>query len=130
MRRDVLTGSWASQVPLLCLAAPVFADQTVKLVDPQAVPWLTWAWVGGLSFVGWFASSAPKIARWQDEEDRLEKRLTVMQGLVVSLMAGIIAYLLALYTGAPNLLGFIAVALAAYAGEKYLADRLQNGAKP
>lgn len=103
----------------ICFAA--LADQTVRLVDPQSVPWLTWAWVGGLSLAGWFASSAPKLASWADEESRLEKRLGVAQSVVVSLIAGFIAYLLALVTATPNLVAFVGVVLAAYGGDKYLS---------
>lgn len=99
------------------------ADQSVRLVDPQTVPWVTWAWVFGLSLAGWFASSAPNLANWVDGTgvELLRKRLEVLKGLVVAMSAGFIAYLLAMVAGTPNLLAFVGVLLAAYGGDKYMA---------
>lgn len=133
MRRDALTGSWWG-VALAFVSLAAFADQTVKLVDPQAVPLVTWGWVLGLAVGGWFASSAPNLASWSDGEgiELLKKRLEVMRGFAVSMIAGFVAYLLALYSGAPNLLGFIGVLCAAYGGDKYLApiaERFRSDAK-
>lgn len=126
MKPNGLTGSWAPPawgLALACVSLAALADQTVKLVDPQSVPWLTWAWVGGLSGAGWFASSAPNLANWVDGEgvELLRKRLEVLKGFVVALSAGFIAYLLALVVGTPNLLAFVGVLLAAYSGDKYMA---------
>lgn len=128
MERNALAGEASSgrltlAFFLYALSFAVMADQTVKMVDPQNVPAVTWAWVAGLALAGWFASSAPNLANWVDGTgvELLRKRLEVLKGLAVALIAGFIAYLLALVAGTPNLLAFVGVLLAAYGGDKYMA---------
>lgn len=114
---------WSFAALLWGVSLAVLAEQSVKVVDPQNVPWVTWLWVLGLSVGGWFASSAPNLANWQDGAglELVRKRLTVLQGFVCALLAGCVAFLLALYTGLPNLPAFLGVLFAAYGGDKYLA---------
>lgn len=116
--------------PLIAAAA----DDATHHIDPQALPWYTWLWVIGLCIIGWLASSAPVLAGWLDDGHDaarlvLERRLTIIKGGLASLAAGVIAYMLALYAGTPNLLNFIAVLFAAFGGDAYLrrrADELEK----
>lgn len=127
MKPNAVAGSpwalWPFAALLWGASLAVLADQSVKVVDPQNVPWVTWLWVFGLSVGGWFASSAPSLVNWVEGEgvELLRKRLEVAKGFVCALLAGGVAYLVALGTGLPTLPAFLGVLFAAYGGDKYLS---------
>ncbi len=123
MKLVALSGDWSAVVGI---AAAVAADQTIRLVDPAAVPLATWAWVLGLSLIGWFANAAPGVASWieGDGAEKLRNRLEILRRVAASLIAGFAAELLGMLAGAPNVMNFLAVIGAAYGGDKFIASRL------
>jgi hypothetical protein len=137
LRVAALTGSapWL----LLAVGLAYAAEQVAGPIDPQKVPWLTWAWVLGLSVAGWFASSAPTLVNWVDGEgiNKSRARFAILARIVVSVLAGGTAYFLTVFSGANNLLAFLAVIGASYGGDRYLnalTDRaigaVQSAPKP
>lgn len=99
------------------VAAALAAEQT-RIVDPTLLPWATWFWVVLLALLGWAASSLPALAGWVD--GTLAERLKVVQGVIASLLAGMIAFLLGRYFEAANILSFIGAAGGGFLGDKYL----------
>src|ERR1051325_8338411 len=90
---------YASHGSALLLFAPLLAyaaDQALAAFDPSTPRfWGTLAVVQALNVLGWAASSLPQLAKWIDGDtvrERLENRLTIIQGLALSFMAGNIAY--------------------------------------
>lgn len=133
----MLRAAFVGSANCLILAGLAYAaDKDVSLViDPQQLPWLTWVWVVGLSIAAWFASSAPSLVGWIDGDGipRARIRFIILARVVVSLLAGGTAYFLTVFSGASNLVAFIAVIGASYGGDKYLgamSDRVINGGKP
>lgn len=101
-------------------------------LDPMNISLATWVWVVGLSFAGWFASSARTLVGWVDGEGnkRLENRLTILGRIVASLIAGFAAELIGLAAGTSNLVNFLAVIGAAYAGDRFIENRLGGISRP
>ncbi len=112
----------------LCLFPAAYAaDVVIRHTEPVDVPIAIWAWVIGLSLLGWFASSAKSLAGWVNGEtsmQKLENRLLILKGLVAAMTAGVAVQLLGLYAGTPNVLNFLAVIGASYAGESFIVKRL------
>lgn len=109
------------------------ADQQVRMVDPTEIPFVTLAWVFGLATAGWFASSARTLAGWVDGDDRakLENRLGILGRLTACMIAGFSAELIGMLAGTSNLINFLAVIGAAYAGDRFIERRLGgDGGKP
>jgi len=105
------------------------AEQTTRLVDPQDLPLATWAWVVGLSFLGWFASSAGGLASWHG--GTAGDRYAILGRLATCMIAGLSAQLIGLYAGLPTVLSFLAVIGASYAGDRFLKARVgEDGTKP
>lgn len=123
-------------VPVLAWAA----DQVLIPFDPSTGRfWITFAMVQVLNLLGYGASSLPQLASWIDEgtaREVLEKRLTIVQGVLVSIMAGNIAYYAGRYSvwpavlpanfGATEIVCFISAAVAAYGGDKFLSPLLSR----
>lgn len=118
----------AHRFTLLMTFAPLAwaADAQIRLADPTEIPLVTLAWVFGLSAAGWFASSARTLAGWVDGDGkaRLENRLGILGRLMASMIAGFAAELLGMAAGTSNLLNFLAVIGAAYAGDRFIERRL------
>jgi len=118
----------AQRFTLLMVFAPLAwaADAQVRMVDPTEIPIVTLAWVFGLSVAGWFASSARTLAGWVDGDGkaRLENRLGILGRLTASMIAGFSAELLGMLASTSNLINFLAVIGAAYAGDRFIERRL------
>lgn len=108
----------ASVAAALVPAAAVIAAEQARLVDPVLVPLATWLWVTMLALLGWAASSLATLAGWVDGS--AAERLKIMQGIIASLLAGAIVFLLGRWYGAPEILNFIGVAGGGFMGDKYL----------
>ena len=104
-------------VVLVPVAAAIAAGQTQSL-DPALVPIATWCWVTMLALLGWAASSLATLAGWMDGS--AAERLKILQGIVASLLAGVIVFLLGRWYGAPEILNFVGVAGGGFMGDKYL----------
>lgn len=111
---------------LLLMAASTAAYAGSVSLDPMEISGLTWLWVFGLSLAGWFASSARTLVGWVDGEGnkKLENRLTIMGRIVACLISGFAAELIGLAAGTSNLVNFLAVIGAAYAGDRFIENRL------
>ena len=94
------------------------AEQTTRMVDPQDLPLATWAWVVGLSALGWFASSAGGLASWHG--GTAVDRYAILGRLATCMIAGLSAQLIGLYMALPTVLNFLAVIGASYAGDRFL----------
>ncbi|HEX6992392.1 MAG TPA: hypothetical protein VF151_10920 [Gemmatimonadales bacterium] len=110
-------------------------------VDPQALPWFTWAWVLGLSLGGWAASSMPTLAGWIDNgneatEDKRAlwtRRWGIIGRLVACIAAGFACFFAGLLVGTPMVANFLAVLFASFGGDKYLqsqSDKIGNRNPP
>lgn len=98
----------------------------LEAIDPMNISLLTWVWVFGLSLAGWFASSARTLAGWVDGDGKakLENRLTILGRIVACLLAGFTAELIGLAAGTSNLVNFLGVIGAAFAGDRFIENRL------
>lgn len=89
-------------------------------VDVQSSAFLTL--LGGaqvLILLAYFASSLPIWAGWIDGS--LMARLTIVQSLMVALVAGNVAFFLSFEYGLSKLIALIAAAAGGYGGDKLLA---------
>jgi hypothetical protein len=98
-------------MPALAMAGEAVTSQWLDTL-------ITGAYLTGMSLLGWAAAALPSLAKWVDGS--LETRLTVIQGIGTSLLAGVLAYLLALVAGQSEMMGFIAAGLASFAGRHWL----------
>jgi hypothetical protein len=85
--------------------------------------WVNGAFVLVVALGGWAASSLAQLAQWTEG---WPARLKVLQGLVTSVMAGVIAYALAVYAGTPDIPSMVGAALAGWGGEKFLNPLLER----
>jgi hypothetical protein len=117
----------------LILTAPVMAAMAqaqLRGAETDAVPAMTWLWVIVFALMGWAASSLPSLAGWVDIDAaaRLRNRLSILQGLIAAVLAGVCMFLIAKsspqYLGMervpPEMTVFVIVALAGFAGTKAL----------
>lgn len=120
--------SWVFVVLLWPLA--VLAAQATLGADAGTSRF--WAALGAvqvLSFFGYAASSLPEWAQWVDDTGGavaiVQRRLKIVQGLITALLAGNAAYYGGYYyVGAPEIGCFIAAAVAAWGGDKFLSPLL------
>lgn len=128
MIASAIAGTKGCNWLFLCLFPAAYAaDVAIRHTEPVDVPLAIWVWVFGLSLLGWFASSAKSLAGWvngETDQQRLENRLVILKGLVAALTAGVAVQLLGLYAGTPNVLNFLGVIGASYAGESFIVKRL------
>lgn len=123
--------SWLLLV-LLGVAGGALAEAAVRVVDPGATRfWIAFAAVQILAVFGYSASSLPEWAKWKDitggDVAIAERRLKILQGMVVALLAGNIAYYGGYYYFALAEIGcFIGAAVAAWGGDKFLTPLLQR----
>jgi hypothetical protein len=109
--------------------------QHLLKIDPQVLPWYTWAWVFGISAGGWLASSAPTLAGWIDDKDGTtprqlwERRFGIIGRFVTCALAGLACFFAGLLVGTPMVANFLAVLFAAYGGDKYLLARAEKVSK-
>lgn len=93
--------------------------------------WAAFVAVQGLAGLGWCASSFPLAAGWIDTTGgpvaHLERRLKVLQGIAIAILAGNLAYYGGFYgAGWAEIYCFGAAALAAYGGDKFLTPLLSR----
>ena len=87
--------------------------------------WATFAAVQVIAVIGYAAASLPAWARWDDGST--QDRLAIIQGVIASVLAGNIAYMLSAYAvKAPEVWSLVGAALAAYAGDAYLRPLLNR----
>lgn len=119
----------------LCMLPPLVAyaaEQAMRALDPGAARfWWALVAVQVLALVGYAASSLPQWAGWIDDSGGavavLERRLKIVQGLVIALLAGDCAYYGGYhYFGMAEVLCFGAAAVAAYGGDKFLSPLLSR----
>lgn len=140
MKRIVTAGSQWIPIATFPILAKAAEQSVLHQVDPQALPWFTWAWVLGLSLGGWFASSAPTLAGWIDEtngngssRELWTRRWRIVGRLAACLAAGFSCFFGGLIIGTPMVANFLAVLFASFGGDKYLqaqADRAPRHAPP
>lgn len=126
MNLSALAGKHLLERVVDVLSMSTLAWGAALAIDPMEVSYITWAWVFGLSLAGWFASSARTLVGWVDGDGskRLENRLTILGRIVACLIAGFAAELIGLAAGTSNLVNFLAVIGAAYAGDRFIENRL------
>lgn len=113
-------------VPLAPLAA-LAAEQAVRSLDPGAPRfWWTMGFVQALVLLGYGCSSLQQWAGWIDDTGGpvtvLERRLRIVQGMLIGLMAGNCAYYGGFYySGLHEVACFLAAAVGAYGGDKFVS---------
>lgn len=75
-----------------------------------------------LAIVGYLASSLPAWAGWVD--GTVLQRLTIVQGAVVAILAGNVAFFLALEYEFSQIITLLSAAAGGYGGDKFLAPVL------
>jgi len=123
-------GRWLA--PALVPFAAMAADQAIRSIDPGAARfWWVFLAVQVLALVGYAASSLPQWAGWIDTaggaQAILERRLKIVQGTVIAVLAGNCGYYGGFYYFAlPEVLCFGTTAIAAYGGDKVLSPLLSR----
>lgn len=127
-----IVSSWLlALVPVAAYAA----EQAVRNLDAsEARFWAALAAVQVLSLVGYASSSLPQWAGWIDDTGGavavLERRLKIVQGLVIALLSGNAAYVSGYYYfGLPEIVCFGGAAGAAYGGDKFLSPVLSRASQ-
>lgn len=119
-------------------AVAVAAEGGMRPLDGSLRFWVAAMAVMVLALAGYSASSLPQWAQWLDDTGGpvviRERRLKIVQGLVIALLAGNIAYYGGFYYLAiAEVACFIAAALGAYAGDRFLnplVSRMTGGKLP
>jgi hypothetical protein len=104
---------------LLVALWPASAIAASRLIDPASIPASTWAWVVGLSVLGFLISSAEDLFAWRDGGTARDLGKIVSR-LAGSIGAGLLAYFGALVVDLQQLVALMSVTPAAYAGEAYI----------
>lgn len=120
-------------VALACLPVVAKAAAQATLAADAGTPrfWVALGAVQVLAFFGYGASSLPEWAQWKDvtggDVAIAQRRLKIVQGLMIALLAGNIAYYGGMYyLAGPEIVCFIAAAVAAYGGDKFLSPLLSR----
>lgn len=102
---------------------------TSRALTVDARFWWAHFFVTVLSLAGWAGSSLPKLAGWVDG---MKEKLEILQGVVVALISGSIAYYGGFYLLAnfgynvPEIGCFIATIVAAWGGDRFLTPLLDT----
>ncbi len=114
---------WLFLTPAVAFAA----EQVVRTMDGSPRFWVAALAVIVLSLMGWGASSLKTLAGWDETRER---RYEILQGVLVSMLAGHTAYYggyfglpylpAAIAVTVPEVVCFIAAAIAAYGGARFL----------
>lgn len=119
-------------LPVLIWPAAGLADAAVRTMDASTGRfWFTLAAVQVLSLLGYGTSSLPQWAGWVDETGGivavLERRLKIIQGMLIAFLAGNIAYYGGYYYFTlAEIACFGAASIAAYGGDKFLTPLLSR----
>lgn len=117
---------------LICMSCALLAHAAVAVFDPTTSRfWAACLAVQVLAVIGFGASSLPSLAGWVDcngtDVERLERKLNIIRGGIVSLMAANICYYGGYYyMGAAEVGCFMAAAVAAYGGDKFIMPLLSR----
>lgn len=123
-------GAWIA--PALLIPVGALAEQAVRELDASSWRfWFAFGAVQGLAGIGWCASSLARFAGWIDPTGgplaQFERRLVVLQGVAISVLASNAAYYGGFYGQSwPEIYCFIGAALGAYGGDKFLSPLLQR----
>lgn len=117
-------------IPALMAPAAVLAEAMRAFDASSGRFWIALAVAQVISLLGYGASSLPQWAGWVDDTGgavaMLERKLKIIQGLVIAFLAGNIAYFGGLYYALAEIPCFGAAALAAYGGDKFLTPLLSR----
>ncbi len=94
------------------------AAASAPILDPMEVAIRTYLWVLIYIGLGWAAARLPELAAWGDGD--LGKRLQIIQGMFVSIVAGMVGFFGGRWAGLPDMGTFICVVVFAYAGTRAL----------
>lgn len=75
-------------VPLVAWAG----NAQIARAEPDHVAFWTWFWLTAAALTGWAAAHLPKLAGWVD--GTAAQRLEILQGIICSVFAGVVVYLL------------------------------------
>lgn len=127
---------FANRYPLLLAGflplAAFAAEKIARSIDAGEIRfWVAFGAVQILAFAGYGASSLPEWAKWVDLEGGamaiVERRLKILQGLIIALLAGNIAYYGGYYYAMlAEIVCFIGAAVAAYGGDRFLSPLLSR----
>lgn len=127
------TARLAWWLPALFLPALAFAAAQATLAVDAGTSrfWAALAAVQILAGFGYAGSSLPQWAQWVDDSGGpvaiAERRLKIVQGLCLAVLAGNIAYFGGYYyAGLAEIPCFIGAAVAAYGGDKFLSPLLSR----
>lgn len=116
---------------LMAIPAAAFAAEAVLAkFEPTTMRfWMAFIAVQFLNVLGYAASSLPQLANWVDDSgtnvERLTRRYKIISGCCVAAMAGNIGYYGGMYyVGVAEIGCFIAAAVCAYGGDKFLTPLL------
>jgi len=115
----------ASSVWLLLFAFPyaTAAEQMSRSLIGDTRFWVVAAAVQVLGVIGYLASSLAQWAKWPD--GTLIERLALVQGSVTALLAANIAFYGGYYyVECPEIVAFIAAAVASWGGDKFISPIL------
>lgn len=108
-----------TQLPTFAFVASAAAAQVALLEMEPAGFWTLMAGAQVLILLSYAASSLPIWSGWID--GTLTQRLTILQSLLVALVAGNVAFFLSFEYGFSKLIALIAAAAGGYGGDKLLA---------
>lgn len=130
LRHCLFAGS-TSLMAMIPVAA-VSADAALAQFQPTTARfWFAFLAVQFLNVLGYGASSLPELANWINADgtavERLTRRFKIIQGCMVAMLAGNIAYYGAMYYfGVADIGCFISAAVCAYGGDKFLSPLLSR----
>lgn len=113
-------------ISALGLASAAFAASTPRSIDPLSWRWwVTMALLHVVILIAYGAASLPKWANWI--EGSRHDRFTIAQGVLISLVAGNVAWALSYYyANAHEAVSWVMAVLAAYSGDSYLRRQLER----
>lgn len=125
---------FAGSLLLLLMVVPVaaFAAEALQKFEPTTMRfWVACLAVQFLNSLGYAASSLPELANWIDDGgtavERLTRKFKIIRGCCIAALAGNIGYYGGLYyMGVAEVGCFIAAAVCAYGGDKFLTPLLSR----
>lgn len=117
---------------LMVPAAAIAAESMLAKFEPTTTRfWMEFVAVQFLNALGYAASSLPQLANWVDDSgtnvEQLTRRYKIISGCCVAAMAGNIGYYGGMYyVGVAEIGCFIAAAVCAYGGDKFLTPLLSR----
>lgn len=104
----------------MAIASATYAATVVPdTVDSPSDLFIKYAWVLAISMIAWAAQSLPVLAEWVNGTAR--SRFEIIRDILKSTLAGFAAFWGSAGAGQNIMASYLAVALAAYAAERWLA---------